>query len=78
MIFDMEKKKLYKDLVDWVECNCPVEDCYCCPINHYNNGEKISCSKFVELYPERALKMLRDRVKEVQSEAEVKNELEGM
>ena len=33
MIFDMEKKKLYKDLVDWVECNCPVEDCYCCPIN---------------------------------------------
>ena len=78
MIFDMEKKKLYKNLVDWVECNCPVEDCYCCPINHYNNGEKISCSKFVELYPDNALRLLRDRVKEVQSEAEVKNELEGM
>ena len=78
MIFDMEKKKLYKDLVDWVECNCPVENCNDCPINHYNNGEKISCSKFVELYPERALKMLRDRVKEVQSEAEIEKELEGM
>lgn len=76
MIFDMKKKKLYRDLEDWIECNCPVKNCNECPIGSYNNGEKCVCSKFVVLYPNRALKLLRDRVKEVQSEAEVKKELE--
>ena len=78
MIFDTKKKKLYRDLVDWVECTCPVEDCNDCPINHYNNGKECSCTEFVEWYPVSALRLLRDRVKEVQSEIEVKNELEGM
>lgn len=78
MIFDMEKKRLYKDLVDWVECVCPAEDCYNCPISHYNNGKECSCSEFVGRYPASALKLLRDRVKEVQSEAEIEKELEGM
>ena len=78
MIFDMEKKKLYRDLVDWVECVCPVEDCYNCPISHYNNGKECCCSKFVELYPDNALRLLRDRVKEVQNEAEAEKELEKM
>lgn len=78
MIFDMEKKKLYKDLVDWVECNCPVENCNDCPISYHNNGKKCRCSKFVELYPERVFRLLEDRVKEVQSEAEIEKELEGM
>ena len=78
MIFDTKKKKLYRDLEDWVECNCPVEDCNDCPINSYNNGKKCNCVKFVELYPDNALRLLRDRVKEVQSEAEIKKELEGV
>ena len=39
MIFDVKKKKLYRDLEDWVECNCPVEDCNDCPISNYNNGK---------------------------------------
>lgn len=77
MIFDMKKKKLYRDLEDWVECNCPVEDCEDCPINSYNNGKECGCVMFVTLYPDSALELLRDRVKEVQSEAEIKKELEG-
>ena len=78
MIFDMKKKKLYRDLEDWVECNCPVEDCNDCPIGFNNNGKKCRCSKFVELYPDSTLRLLRDRVKEVQSEVEIKKELEGV
>ena len=78
MIFDMEKKKLYKDLVDWVECVCPAENCNVCPISHYNNGKECSCSEFVEWYPASALRLLRDRVKKVQSEAEIEKELEDM
>lgn len=77
MIFDIKKEKLYRDLEDWVECNCPVEDCNECPIGYHNNGKKCRCSKFVVLYPDSALELLRDRVKEVQSEAEIKKELEG-
>ena len=78
MIFDMKKKKLYRDLEDWVECNCPVDDCNSCPIGFNNNGKKCRCSKFVKLYPDSALRLLRDRVKEVQSEAEIQKELEDM
>ena len=78
MIFDTKKEKLYRDLEDWVECNCPVEDCNDCPIGFNNNGKKCRCSKFVELYPDSALRLLWDRVKEVQSEVEIKKELEGV
>lgn len=78
MIFDMKKKKLYRDLEDWVECNCPVEDCNDCLISFNNNGKKCSCSKFVELYPASTLWLLQDRVKEVQSEIEAKKELEDV
>ena len=78
MIFDMKKEKLYRNLEDWVECNCPVEDCNDCPISFNNNGKKCSCSKFVELYPDSALRLLWDSVKEVQSEIEAKKELEDV
>ena len=78
MIFDVKKKKLYRDLEDWVECNCPVEDCNDCPISNYNNGKNCGCVEFVELYPDSTLRLLRDRVKEVQSEVEIKKELEGV
>ena len=78
MIFDMKKEKLYRDLEDWVECNCPVEDCNDCPISSYNNGKNCSCVEFMELYPDSALRLLWDSVKEVQSEVEIKKELEGV
>lgn len=78
MIFDMKKKKLYRDLEDWVECNCLAEKCIDCPISGYNNGKKCICSEFVKLYPDSTLELLWDRVKEVQSEAEIKKELEGV
>lgn len=78
MIFDMKEKKLYRDLEDWVECNCLVENCKDCPISSYNNGKNCSCVEFVELYPDSALRLLRDRVKKVQSEAEIEKELEDM
>ena len=78
MIFDTKKKKLYRDLEDWVECNCPVEDCNDCPIGFNNNGKKCRCSKFVKLYPDSALRLLWDSVKEVQNEAEIQKELEGV
>ena len=78
MIFDVKKKKLYRDLEDWVECNCPVEDCNDCPISNYNNGKNCGCVEFVELYPDSTLRLLRDRVKKVQSEVEIKKELEGV
>ena len=79
MIFDMKKEKLYRNLEDWVECNCPpVEDCNDCPIGFNNNGKKCRCSQFVKLYPDSALRLLWDSVKEVQSEAEIKKELEDV
>ena len=78
MIFDMKKKKLYRDLEDWVECNCPVEDCNDCPIGFNNNGKKCRCSEFVKLYPDSALRLLWDSVKDVQSEVEIKKELEDV
>lgn len=78
MIFDMKKKKLYRDLEDWVECVCPVEDCNECPIGYHSNGKKCGCSAFVDMYPDSALELLRGRVKEVQSEDEIKKELEGV
>lgn len=77
MIFDMKKEKLYRNLEDWVECNCPVKDCNDCPIGFNNNGKKCICSEFVERYPDSAPRLLWDRVREVQSEAEIKKELEG-
>ena len=78
MIFDMKKEKLYRNLEDWVECNCPVEDCNDCPIGFNNNGKKCRCSGFVKLYADSALRLLWDSVKEVQSEVEIKKELEDM
>lgn len=78
MIFDMKEKKLYRDLEDWFESVCPAENCRNCPISSCNNGKKCSCAMFVDLYPDDALRLLRDRVKEVQSEVEIKKELEDV
>ena len=78
MIFDMKKRMLYRDLEDWLETDCPVENCKDCPIGFNNNGKKCRCSQFMKLYPDSALRLLWDSVKEVQSEAEIQKELEDV
>ena len=80
MIFDIKHEELYKDLEDWLRGNCPARDCCVCPIGICNNRRECSCGELIRDYPAEALKILKENgiVKEVQSEAEVKEELEGM
>lgn len=78
MILDKKRNEVYRDLEDWLECNCPAEDCQSCPISSYKNGKGSLCGDFMRDFPERVLELLKDRIVEVQNEAEVKKEMEKM